>query len=116
MEKNNGQIQKILEACFDCTFVFAVFMATITSRLFLCVLLTLISFEISFGAAAESEGAHDEVRLRDEDDVNKLREEAISKLDTPLEKMKIKVYELLSCCLGVYTRRHQQAATLIDTV
>jgi hypothetical protein len=46
---------------------------------------------LSFGAATESEGSHDEVKLRDEEDVNKLREEAIAKLETPLEKMKIKV-------------------------
>jgi hypothetical protein len=63
----------------------------ITSRLVLCVLFTLFSFDISFGAATDSEGSHDEVKLRDEEDVNKLREEAIAKLETPLEKMKIKV-------------------------
>ncbi len=67
-----------------------------TFRLVLCVLLTLFSFKTSFGTATESEGSHDGVKLRDEEDVNKLREEAIAKLDTPLEKMKIKVYDLPS--------------------
>ena len=62
-----------------------------TSHLFVCIVLTLLSFKTLFGAAADSEDSHDEVKLRDEEDVNKLREEAIAKLETPLEKMKIKV-------------------------
>lgn len=39
---------------------------------------------------SEDASSGEGVKLRDEDDVNKLREEALAKLEVPLEKMKIK--------------------------
>jgi hypothetical protein len=43
--------------------------------------------------AGSAEKPKENVGLRDEQDVEKIRDEAISKLEKPLEKMKVKVGE-----------------------
>jgi hypothetical protein len=57
-----------------------------TFVVFLCAALFTI-----VASSTNSEENSDHPKLRNEDEVNKLREEAISKLEVPLEKMKVKV-------------------------
>ncbi len=52
-----------------------------------CVVMLCLSNSISEGAENTEK---EDVKLRNEEDVEKLREEALAKLEIPLEKMKIK--------------------------
>jgi hypothetical protein len=56
-------------------------------RTFALMMLIFITVRSEEGSPDSKEG----VKLRDEEDVDKLRDEAIAKLEVPLEKMKIKV-------------------------
>mmetsp|Transcript_24807 Transcript_24807/g.38961 ORF Transcript_24807/g.38961 Transcript_24807/m.38961 type:complete len:182 (+) Transcript_24807:36-581(+) len=62
------------------------------------------------------EAAKEKVGLRSDDDIAKLREEALAKLETPLEKMKVKELKHLLTERGVTCTACSEKAQLVQTV
>ena len=60
------------------------------------LVLGLVLFSCGFVLAEEGNDPKEQPLLRDEAGVNKLREEALAKLESPLEKMKIKASHISS--------------------
>ena len=82
----------------------------------LCFLLCISCILGTISSISADDGEKEEVKLRDEEDVNKLRDEALAKLEVPLERMKIKDLKQLLSDRGVTCNACSEKSQLVETV
>lgn len=88
----------------------------VVSRRFLLILTVALALAVVCTRAEEKQSSSSTGGLRSEEDVSKIREEELAKLEKPLEKMKVKELKQILTDRGVVCTACSEKEQLIKTV